>query len=155
MHELKLESTIFTCNFEELSAAQKALVDASREALSLSHAPYSKFNVGCAIRLGDQTIVRGANQENAAYPICLCAEGATLAAVSTQFPKQKISEVAIFVPRSNPASPCGLCRQSFKEYETRMKQPIRLILSGMNGKVIVVEKAGQLLPLSFGGEDLK
>jgi cytidine deaminase len=48
-----------------------------------------------------------------------------------------------------------MCRQYISEYETRMKQPIRLILSGMNGKVIIVEKASQLLPLSFGGEDLK
>jgi cytidine deaminase len=48
-----------------------------------------------------------------------------------------------------------MCRQYISEYEDRMKQPIRLIMSGMNGKVFVVEKAGYLLPLSFGGEDLK
>ena len=55
----------------------------------------------------------------------------------------------------HPVSPCGMCRQFISEYEERMKQPIRLILSGMNGKVIIVEKASQLLPLSFGGGDLK
>ena len=48
-----------------------------------------------------------------------------------------------------------MCRQSLVEYEERVKQPIRLILSGLDGKVIVVEKANALLPLSFGSVDLK
>jgi cytidine deaminase len=54
-----------------------------------------------------------------------------------------------------PISPCGMCRQSLVEYEHRTNQPIRLILAGMIGKVIIVEKASQLLPLSFTGSDLK
>jgi len=54
-----------------------------------------------------------------------------------------------------PVSPCGMCRQSLHEYEERTKQPMRLILSGMNGKVFIIEKAGLLLPLSFGNTDLK
>jgi hypothetical protein len=41
------------------------------------------------------------------------------------------------------------------EYEERMKHSIRLILSGKEGEVVVVEKSSQLLPLSFGGDDLK
>jgi cytidine deaminase len=48
-----------------------------------------------------------------------------------------------------------MCRQSLVEYEERMNQPIRLILCGLEGKVIVVEKANSLLPLSFGSIDLK
>ncbi|MBC7626158.1 hypothetical protein [Ferruginibacter sp.] len=56
---------------------------------------------------------------------------------------------------NRPVSPCGMCRQSLAEYEERTKQPIRLILSGMEGKVIIIESAAQLLPLSFGSGDMK
>ena len=54
----------------------------------------------------------------------------------------------------HPVSPCGMCRQYISEYEVRTRQPIRLILSGMTGKVFIIQTASQLLPLSFGGEDL-
>ncbi|MBC7626157.1 hypothetical protein [Ferruginibacter sp.] len=56
---------------------------------------------------------------------------------------------------NRPVSPCGMCRQSLAEYEERIKQPIRLILSGMEGKIIIIESAAQLLPLSFGSGDMK
>ena len=53
-----------------------------------------------------------------------------------------------------PVSPCGICRQSLAEYQQRMQKPIRIILSGMEGKVQIIENAAQLLPVAFGSEDL-
>ncbi len=53
-----------------------------------------------------------------------------------------------------PVSPCGICRQSLAEYQQRMQKPIRIILSGMEGKVQIIEDAAQLLPLAFGSDDL-
>ena len=47
------------------------------------------------------------------------------------------------------------CRQALREYEDRTAKPIRLILSGMEGPVYIIEAARQLLPLSFGGEKLR
>ncbi len=149
--EIRIELTQFS--FDELNSEDKKLAHASKEALNLSHAPYSKFKVGCAILLENQTIVLGANQENASYPMCLCAEGSTLAAVATQHPNIKIDKVAIHVPLDSPASPCGFCRQSFKEYETRMKKKFDYLLVG-NSDVYTFHGIDTLLPLAFSSEDL-
>ncbi len=54
-----------------------------------------------------------------------------------------------------PVSPCGICRQSLSEFQNRFKKPIRVILSGMNGKVQIIDNAGYLLPLAFTSDDLK
>jgi cytidine deaminase len=47
-----------------------------------------------------------------------------------------------------------MCRQALLEYETRMKKPIRLILGGMKGKVMVIKSANQLLPFAFTSDEL-
>ena len=54
-----------------------------------------------------------------------------------------------------PVSPCGICRQSFAEFQQRTKNSIRIILSGMEGKVHILENAAHLLPMVFSAEDLK
>jgi cytidine deaminase len=54
----------------------------------------------------------------------------------------------------HPISPCGMCRQSLVEYEQRVKQTFRIILSGMTGEVYIIEKASDLLPLPFSSSDL-
>ena len=55
-------------SIEELAAPDRTLAKAAIEATSLSYAPYSKFNVGAAVMFEDGVIIKGANQENAAYP---------------------------------------------------------------------------------------
>ncbi|MCE2961805.1 MAG: cytidine deaminase [Chitinophagales bacterium] len=153
MNKLEIRTELTQLSFDELNSEDKKLAQASKEALNLSHAPYSKFKVGCAISLENQIIVLGANQENASYPMCLCAEGSTLAAVATQHPNIKIDKVAIHVPLETPASPCGFCRQSFKEYETRMNKKFDYLLVG-NSQVYAFHGIDTLLPLAFSSKDL-
>ena len=105
-------------------------------------------------------IVAGTNQENASYPVGICAERVLLSSAATLYPNIPVDTIAISYNNTNgesshPISPCGMCRQSLVEYEERMKQPIRLLLSGMEGKVFIIQKANLLLPLSFGSVDLK
>ena len=61
-------------SLNELSVEDRELAEAAVKAVSGAYAPYSKFNVGAAVRLSDGQIITGANQENAAYPSGLCAE---------------------------------------------------------------------------------
>jgi cytidine deaminase len=42
-----------------------------------------------------------------------------------------------------------MCRQAMLEYEVNAGKPIRVILGGHSGKVIVIEGVSQLLPLAF------
>jgi cytidine deaminase len=144
----------------ELVDADKALLTKARVATSLAYAPYSNFMVAAVARLSNGEIVVSTNQENASYPVGICAERVLLSTASSLYPGIPIDTIAISYNNKNgesktPVSPCGICRQSLLEYEERTKTPIRLILSGMEGEVAVIEKASQLLPLSFGSEDLK
>ena len=145
---------------DELDEQDAWLVKEARKVTALAYAPYSNFKVAAVAKLINGEIVTGTNQENAAYPVGICAERVLLGSAASLYPDVAIDTMAISYHNINgvsnhPISPCGMCRQSLAEYEERVKQPIRLILSGLDGKVIVVEKANSLLPLSFGSIDLK
>ena len=145
---------------DELPGEDALLVREARHITGNAYAPYSNFHVGAVARLSNGKTVTGTNQENAAYPVGICAERVLLSTASSLFPNVAINTIAISYDNKNgksdhPISPCGICRQTLLEFEERVKQPIRLILSGLEGKIYIIQKASQLLPLSFGGEDLK
>lgn len=143
----------------DLTEEDAWLLDEARKVTQHAYAPYSHFQVGAIARLDNGKIVAGTNQENASFPVGLCSERVLLASAASLFPGVPIKTIAISYHNDNgesnhPISPCGLCRQSLLEYESRLKQPIRLVLGGMEGKVYIIERAGMLLPLSFTAEDL-
>lgn len=147
-------------SIEELTEQDAWLLNEARDVTAAAYAPYSNFNVGAVAKLTNGEIVAGTNQENASYPVGICAERVLLASAASLYPNIAIDSMAISYNNNNgqsihPISPCGMCRQSLVEYEERVKQPIRLILSGLEGKVFIIEKADLLLPLSFGSVDLK
>ena len=53
------------------------------------------------------------------------------------------------VESNHPLSPCGMCRQSLLDYEIRYKRPIKLILAGKTGTVILIPSATNILPFGF------
>ena len=147
-------------SIDELNEQDAWLVNEAREVTAAAYAPYSNFNVGAVAKLVNGEIVAGTNQENASYPVGICAERVLLASAASLYPNIAIDTIAISYDNtrgasSHPISPCGMCRQSLVEYEERVKKPIRLILSGLDGKVFIIQKANLLLPLSFGSVDLK
>jgi cytidine deaminase len=146
-------------SIDELNQNDKSLLQLAREVTTLAYAPYSEFLVGAAAELNNGVIVKGTNQENASYSVGICAERTLLGNAAMLHPNIPIQTMAIAYHNLNgssdePVSPCGMCRQSINEFEGRTKQPIRLILSGMEGKVMIIEKASMLLPMSFGSENL-
>lgn len=140
-----------------LPAADRELLAAATAALPNSYSPYSRFQVAAAARLVDGTLVTGANIENAAYPMCICAEPNTMAAAAALRPGMPVTAMAITVkaPKQildTPASPCGSCRQILSEHEARFGHDLRLILRGETGPVYVFDRASDLLPFGFSGE---
>ena len=146
-------------SIDTLEEVDKLLLKMARDATANAYAPYSHFHVGAAARLNNGQFIKGTNQENASYPVGICAERVLMSAVASQHPGTTIETMAISYHSGNgnsnqPIAPCGMCRQSLQEYEMRVKKPIRLILAGLEGKIFVFEKASQLLPLGFTSDDM-
>jgi cytidine deaminase len=131
----------FTIDYEEfasvqeMSAEDQQLVALALEAQKGSYSPYSHFQVGAALRLEDGTIIKGANQENAAYPSGLCAERVVLFYAGANYPDVAADTLVIAgsdkgVLCESPASPCGACRQVMAETQKRHGRPLKTIWVG-------------------------
>jgi len=147
-------------SIDELSEEDAWLLNEARDVTEHAYAPYSHFHVGAVAKLSNGEIVAGSNQENASFPVGLCAERVLLGSASSLYPKVPILSLAVSYQAGSgasdhPISPCGICRQSLQEYEMRVAHPIRLILGGMEGKIYVIPKASSLLPLAFTSDELK
>jgi len=145
---------------EQLLISDSGLLAEAKQAANNSYAPYSEFNVGAAVLLESGLIVKGSNQENASYPLGLCAERVAIFHANSAYPDLKIIAVAITAKAQNfvtktPITPCGACRQVMAETENRQSHPIRIIMSGQEGVTQIVDGIENLLPLSFKEEKLK
>lgn len=115
LHSATSESSISsTCASHNLTTAQFALLRTSASsAKALAYCPYSRFRVGAALLAPDgETIIKGANVENASYPVGTCAERVAIGkAVTLDEPVKNFKAIAVATDISPPASPCGMCRQ--------------------------------------------
>jgi cytidine deaminase len=102
-----------------------------------AYAPYSGFNVGCAVLTRDGRVVEGVNVENAAYPLGVCAERTAFSRAVAEGLRPGDFAVAAIT-----ASPCGGCRQWLLEMRVD-----RVVFR--NGGRVVVSTPAALLPESF------
>ena len=140
-------------SIEQLTSMDRELAEAAIQATEGSYAPYSKFNVGAAVRLDSGLIVKGSNQENAAYPSGLCAERTAMFYASATYAESAMTDIAITASQEgvlcdNPATPCGACRQVMAQYQTKGGKPMSILLVG-GKKIWKFEKVDDLLPLIF------
>lgn len=156
---IQLEFEVYASS-EELTEDDSKLLKAARLVTANAYAPYSNFQVGAVALLQNGQTIEGTNQENASFPVGVCAERTLLGAAAMIHKDIPILTMAIAYHNlqgtsNRPVSPCGMCRQAIHEYEQRTYQPMRLILSGMEGEVYIIDNASQLLPLSFDGAELR
>ena len=151
--ELKISYSTIS-NRNSLEDIDKKLFNAALQAREKAYAPYSQFNVGCALLLENGEIIQGNNQENAAFPSGLCAERTAIFWTSANFPNVKIKKMFVIGSPSDGISkiaipPCGSCRQSILEYESKQGENIEIYFSSVEGEIIKLNSIRDLLPFSF------
>ena len=140
-------------SIEEMNAEDRELASEAIKAMGGSYAPYSHFNVGAAVRMSNGQIVRGANQENAAFPSGLCAERTAMFAAGARYPDKDMLSIAIaggVMGRLalEPVTPCGACRQVMAQYQAKSGKPMSVIMISA-GKILKFGKVDDILPLIF------
>lgn len=124
----------------------KILKDKAISAMSFSYSPYSKRQVGAALRLSNGKVFSGCNVENSSFSGTVCAERvAVWKAVSEIGPKTSIVEVVVATDASPPWSPCGICRQVINEFA---KKDCIIHLVNKNGEIKTYTHQ-ELLPHGF------
>lgn len=142
-------------SIDELSDPdEQALCQAATKSINSAYAPYSQYKVGASALLENGKIVGGSNQENAVFPLGLCAERVAIFSSSSQFPDVPIKAIAVKTNKKLkkgelPGFPCGSCRQSMIEIGQRFDTDIKVFVMGEDEKVYVVESAKDLLPFAF------
>ena len=142
---------------DELEPKDRELCEAAEKALAGSYAPYSKFNVGAAVRLSDGRIVTGANQENAAYPSGLCAERTAMFSAHANHPGTPMTAIAITAAQNGKlnediTAPCGACRQVMAEYQKVSGRKWTILLYGKK-KIIKLSQVDDIMPFIFTNLD--
>ncbi len=137
----------------EMEPKDQALVAAAIEAQKGTYSPYSDFQVGAALLLEDGTVVKGANQENIAYPSGLCAERTAMFWASANHPGVAFDTLAVVGAShgticESPATPCGSCRQVMAEYQKKFKKPLKIILIGTR-RLYKFPNVESILPFIF------
>lgn len=154
MKKINLHSEIEELNPDELDYIEQALLSRAQTVSKLAYAPYSNFHVGAAVLLENGEVLQASNQENASYPVGICAERVVLSYAGANYPSSAPVMLAIVAKRADEetwakVSPCGMCRQAINECENRFQKPITLLILCNDGKVHRIKGISQLLPLKF------
>ena len=144
---------------EEMEPKDRELVAAAIEARRGSYSPYSRFRVGAALLLENGVVVKGANQENAAFPSGLCAERTAMFSASANYPGVAFDTLAVVGGSGSticesPASPCGSCRQVMAEYQKLSGKNLKIILIGTY-RILKFFKVEDILPFIFDSLEIE
>lgn len=121
----------------------------ARDAMAKAYAPYSNFHVGAVVKGANGRLYAGCNVENAAYPQGCCAEASAISAMVLDG-EARIAEVLVMGAGEALVTPCGGCRQRIREFAAD-DVPIHICSPDELRRTVTL---GELLPLSFGPENL-
>lgn len=132
-----------TSKIDEMLAGAKAV-------MAKAYAPYSNFKVGAVALGGNGQLYAGCNVENAAYPLGTCAEAGAISAMVADG-ETRLQEIVVMGSGAELVTPCGGCRQKIREFGVE-DTPIHICDPELGVRKTVT--LGELLPLSFGPENL-
>jgi cytidine deaminase len=120
------------------------LMERARDAARRAYAPYSRYQIGCALRTASGALFTGCNVENASYGLTICAErNAIFSAVAAEGPDMRVTELAVIAP-GHEFPPCGACRQVIAEFSAP-DMPVCFLQNG----ILVTKTVRELLPATF------
>jgi homotetrameric cytidine deaminase len=128
------------------------LMNRARDAAQHAYCPYSRFQVGAALLMKDETVYTGCNVENSSYSLSMCAERVALyKAVCDGQRKGDFLVLAVAGRMMNGdwqfCPPCGACRQVLAEFSSS-QNPLWIIYMGIRGE-IKKKTMDDLLPDGF------
>src|SRR5262245_58795162 len=82
-------------SINDLNEQDAWLLNEARQVTEQAYAPYSNFHVGAVAMMANGEVVAGTNQENASYPVGICAERVLLGTVATLHPNVEVRSIAI------------------------------------------------------------
>ena len=130
----------------------QALLEKAKEAMASAYAPYSGFKVGAALECADGTIYTGCNIENASFTPTICAERVAFF-TAVRDGKRDFTRIAVVGGKdgviTSSTAPCGVCRQVMREF---CRDDFRILMT--DGNTVTVKTLAEMLPLSFGPDDL-
>lgn len=146
-------------NFKDLDELKQKLLQIASEAKDFAYNPYSKFFVGAAVLTEEGMVFTGCNIENASYGLVNCAERtAIFKAVSegcTDFRTMAIVSSGGNHEHIEPAGPCGACRQVINEFADLCGNDTEILLANEDLEEVTITSIKELLPMSFGPNNLK
>ena len=131
------------------------LLQLARDAATRAYAPYSNFNVGCAVESVDGDVVTGANMENACYRLGICAEQSALTAAQHKFGLDKVARIAVTGGTdATVCTPCGGCRQAILEAAQLGGRDVEILCGSGDGSALERHTIAELIPFGFGPANL-
>ena len=124
------------------------LLEAATAARKNSHAPFSRFRVGAAVRGNSGKVYTGSNVESSSYGLTVCAERLALC-IAIHSGEHEISEIAVVCSTQGAPGPCGACRQFMVDFAPSAVV-LMANLDGARRKATV----GELMPWGFGPREL-
>lgn len=121
----------------------RELIAKAKEALKYSYSPYSHFAVGAALLSADGQVFTGCNIENASFGATNCAERTAIFNAVSEGIKD-FTAIAVVCSGSQPAYPCGICRQVMSEF---FNPDTRIIVE--DGEGLRTYTMTEILPESF------
>ena len=140
---------------KDKSMTDEQLLELARAAAAKAYAPYSSFNVGCAVESVDGEVVTGANMENACYRLGICAEQSALTAAQHKFGLDKVARVFVVGGTdSTVCTPCGGCRQAILEAAQLSGRDVEILCGSGDGSAVERHTIGELIPFGFAPANL-
>ena len=128
---------------------KKELIKSAKNAKEKSYSPYSNFRVGAALLTKEGKVYQGANIENAAYGVTICAERTAVFTAKLDG-VEEFSAIAVTSDSKDYIPPCGSCRQVLLEL---CGEELDVHITNGIGEVKTL-KLKELLPFSFGDKNL-